>query len=71
MTIATQGRSFTIPTFTVASLGLLAACGPSAYVIKDPFNVSLASLAAISTAGNTLKAYQQWMGRPRELHRAY
>jgi len=57
--------------FAVASLGLLAACGPSAYVIKDPFNVSLASLAAISTAGNTLKAYQQWMDRPRELHRAY
>ncbi|CAG8609924.1 1023_t:CDS:2 [Paraglomus occultum] len=62
-------RGYTVS--SIASLGLLAACGPTAYVVKDPFNVSFASLGAISTAANTLKAYQQWTGRPRELHRAY
>ncbi|CAG8439058.1 5778_t:CDS:2 [Ambispora leptoticha] len=51
---------------SLASIGLLAFTGPRAFAHKDPFNVSLASLAALSTVGNTLKTYQQRTGRPRE-----
>ncbi|KAG9301095.1 hypothetical protein G9A89_012478 [Geosiphon pyriformis] len=51
---------------SLASIGLLAATGPKAYAIKDPYHVSLASLGAISTVGNTLKTYQIKTGKPRE-----
>ncbi|CAG8496487.1 9572_t:CDS:2 [Ambispora gerdemannii] len=51
---------------SVASIGLLALTGPKAYAHKDPFNVGFASFGALGTVANTLKAYQQRTGRPRE-----
>ncbi|CAG8462447.1 5675_t:CDS:2 [Acaulospora morrowiae] len=52
---------------SLASVALVGTSGPKAWAAKEPLHAALASLGAVSTAGNTLKLYQIDKGRPREL----